>query len=183
MKKSIAIALALLTLCCLTAALAEDTPTTILTLTVPAATYTMQIPASQTVPYSPDPYSIGAPTITESAGFNGDKAVKLTVAYRDTESEDGYGLFVCPDTDTPIRFFIRQSTKSGSGSSRDVTAGSYYFANMRDGSGTVHEYAGTLTFKLEDMVLYIIDESLNAAKAGTYTAGVLFHAEIADYPY
>lgn len=71
MRKTIALILAVCTLLSFTVAASADTftSTTTLTTKVPAASYTMKIPADQTIKYGVSFSKIGIVTIENSQGF------------------------------------------------------------------------------------------------------------------
>ena len=77
MKKLLSLALALLMLASVaTVALAS---TTTLTTTVPPATYTLNIPADQEIPFGETGHNIGNVTVTDAAGFAEGKNLKVTM--------------------------------------------------------------------------------------------------------
>ena len=71
--------------------------TTTLTTTVPAATYTLNIPADQEIPYGSTETNIGNVTVTDSASFAEGKNVEVTVTTSDFKSDT---------TDTTIAFTL-----------------------------------------------------------------------------
>lgn len=87
MKKLLAIAMSLLLVCSAsTIALAADT--TVLTTTVPDATYTLNIPANQEIPFGATSVDIGNISVTDSAGFAVGKDLQVTLTY-DAFKSDG----------------------------------------------------------------------------------------------
>lgn len=88
MKKS----LSLLLVCALLVfampcALADSTTT--LTTTVPAsATYTLNIPADQTIEFGTQSVDLTVPYITDASGFAAGKNVQVTITYADFTSKD-----------------------------------------------------------------------------------------------
>ncbi len=75
MKKLLSLALALLMLASVaTVALAS---TTTLTTTVPPATYTLNIPADQEIPFGAVSTEIGAISVTDGTGFAEGKNLKV----------------------------------------------------------------------------------------------------------
>ena len=175
MKKIIATALALIAVCGLSMALADGTTT--LTMTVPAATYTLVIPASQTVPFSSDAYSIGAPYISESSGFTGTKHVQLTVSYEKTDST-GEGLFECPTVSTTIAYMLRAEATNMS--RMPAHNGPFTFSNMGDGTVSEHcAWTSALgTIRMDNLTLLMDADDLEAAEPGTYSANVIFTTEV-----
>ena len=89
MRKTIALILAVCTLLSFTVAASADTftSTTTLTTKVPAASYTMKIPADQTIKYSATITEIGIVTIENSEGFSAKKNVEVTVGLTEFTSE------------------------------------------------------------------------------------------------
>lgn len=80
MRKFLSIALFLLLVCSLsTVAMAENTTT--LTTTVPDATYTLNIPADQEIPFGEKITNIGNVTLTDTSGFAEGKDLQVTLTY------------------------------------------------------------------------------------------------------
>ena len=79
MKKIIALLLVLALM--VSVAPAVFASTTTLTTTVPAATYTLSIPADTTIEYNATCTSIGYVHVTESSGFAVGKNLKVTMEY------------------------------------------------------------------------------------------------------
>lgn len=80
MRKLLSIALSLLLMCSLsTVAFAANTTT--LTTTVPDATYTLNIPADQEIPFGKTQADIGNISVTDSAGFAEGKDLQVTLTY------------------------------------------------------------------------------------------------------
>ena len=87
MKKIVSIILVLVTVLSMsTMAFADGTTT--LTTTVPAATYTLNIPADQTIAFGATSTEIGNVTVSNSAGFAEGKNLKVTTTYSEFTSED-----------------------------------------------------------------------------------------------
>ena len=89
MRKTIALILAVCTLLSFAVAASADsfTSTTTLTTKVPAASYTMKVPANQTIQYGVQVSEIGNVTIENSEGFSANKNVDVTVGHTDFTSE------------------------------------------------------------------------------------------------
>ena len=81
MKKLFAIALAVAMLASMATVVSAVENTTTLTTEVPAATYTLNIPADQEVPYGTTRMKIGEVTITDSSNFAVGKNVSVTITY------------------------------------------------------------------------------------------------------
>lgn len=86
MKKVITLALAMLMVCSMS--VTAFATTTTLTTTVPEATYTLNIPANQEIPFGTTSTSIGNITVTDSAGFAIGKNLNVTITY-DVFSAEG----------------------------------------------------------------------------------------------
>ena len=90
MRKTIALILAVCTLLSFAVAASADTVTsgtTTLTTKVPAASYTMKVPANQTIKYGVPVSKIGIVTIENSEGFSAKKNVEVTVGHTEFTSE------------------------------------------------------------------------------------------------
>ena len=90
MRKTIALILAVCILLSFAVAASADTVTsgtTTLTTKVPAASYTMKVPANQTIQYGVQVSEIGNVTIENSEGFSANKNVDVTVGHTDFTSE------------------------------------------------------------------------------------------------
>lgn len=170
MKKLLSLALALLMLASVaTVALAS---TTTLTTTVPPATYTLNIPADQEIPFGETKHSIGTVTVTDAAGFAIGKNLKVTI---DCDA------FACEGVPTTIPFSIDCADDDqvihGNGLNvRELTFyGSVY--------GGVTEYARfgshtSDTWYNKDMSVSIASTDWGKALAGDYTATITFTAEV-----
>lgn len=172
MKKLIALILAVATLASV-GAVASAASETVLTTTVPAATYTLNIPANQEIPFGATETKIGNLTITEASGFAEGKDLKVTIAY---------DAFKASDIATTIPFVLDPSFDSDSNGGDGVKypSGSVAtFYGKEDGS--VNELA-----KIDKMSgasvrgLYILVDSTDWGKAlgGEYSATITFTAEV-----
>ena len=81
MKKNITLALAVLMVASMAIVAFAAESTTTLTATVPAATYTLNIPANQEIPFGTTRKSIGNVTVTDAAGFAVGKNLDVTITY------------------------------------------------------------------------------------------------------
>lgn len=175
MKKLLSLALALaLTATMAVAAFADNTTT--LTTTVPAATYTLHIPADQEIPFGATRTNIGSVTVTDGVGFADEKNLKVTLTY---------GAFTCENTNTNIPFVICMGTSTSASlliQSLDINSGdSLVFEGL--GNGGVNEY-----HKLKDSYKesFIADQTFvrirstdwGKALAGDYSATITFTAEV-----
>ena len=96
MRKISALVLALVMIFSMTVVASAESTTT-LTTTVPAATYTMTIPANQVVEFGTTSQRIGMIKITESSAFAVGKNIRVT--FDNT-------AFTCPNTTTTIPVVI-----------------------------------------------------------------------------
>ena len=81
MKKIFAILLAVTLLASMATVVSAAESTTTLSTTVPAASYTLNIPADQTIEFGATETNIGNVTVTNSAGFAEGKNLSVTVTY------------------------------------------------------------------------------------------------------
>ncbi len=180
MKKFIAIAIAVLTVCSFTTvAFAESTTT--LTTTVPDAEYTLNIPADQTITYGAEETNIGNVTVTNSKGFAVGKNLEVTVTY---------DSFKCGDVATTIPFkLIKEKEGLYNWSSIEVlTGGSFVFEGQDDDTVTekaIDEFSYTTSAntyyedaEVDYINLKITSTDWGKALAGDYTATITFTAEV-----
>lgn len=176
MKKLLAIAISLSLVCSFsTGALAENT--TVLTTTVPDATYTLNIPANQEIPFGTTEKDIGAVTVTNGSGFAVGKDLEVTV---------NFDAFTCEGVSTTIPFGLRLWYGKVSASWKDLASGdSFVFKGQSDGTtkeeafiesvaglyGPVERYAETMLFQAGS-------EDWGKALAGEYSSTITFTAEV-----
>ena len=151
--------------------------TTTLTTTVPAATYTLNIPADQEIPYGSTETNIGNVTVTDSASFAEGKNVEVTVTKSDFKSDT---------TDTTIAFTL--SLVNTSNAQRKIISSSTPLLFKGRANGTVAEKAhftysdvsqGNPASGYADHITLNIDsESWGKALAGNYSATITFTAEV-----
>lgn len=173
MKKLLSLALALaLTATMAVAAFADNTTT--LTTTVPAATYTLHIPADQEIPFGTTTAKIGNVTVTDGVGFAAGKNLAVTVSWDNFHSNsvsttipfrlqtvaDGITSdmqsgdvlkFVGNDSGSVSKFASARvvSYKTGNAYDADVT-GINFFANSSSwGKALAGDYSATITFTAE----------------------------------
>jgi len=112
MKKFIALVLAM-TMVFSMAVVASAESTTTLTTTVPAATYTLNIPADAVVPFGQQYTTLGNITVTDGSGFASGKNVEVTVTYDafkpdSADIHSGVKTFLfCLLCDSVVRSYIR----------------------------------------------------------------------------
>lgn len=169
MKKIVSLLLAVLMLVPFsTMAFAENTTT--LTTVVPGATYTLNIPADQTIDYGATEAHIGNITVTDSSGFAIGKNLYVTVTYDD---------FTCPNTSTTIPFVVSQHRASPNVSTiyEEIISGSTIeFLGKEDGTVIEKTYEGYS----EGTFINISSEDWGKAEPGTYTATITFTAEVSN---
>ena len=175
MKKLIAIVLAIMILASM-ATIVSAANTTTLTTTVPAATYTLNIPADQEIPFGAKSTSIGELTVSDAVGFAVGKSLRITLTYSD---------FTCADVSTTIPMKINAIHKAveGSGSSGtnavDISSGdSLLFRGTSSGEVAVPRIVTNGYYDLSHLVVKIDSEDWGKALAGEYTTTITFTAEV-----
>ena len=180
MKKLFAILLAVAMLASM-ATIASAESVTTLSTTVPAATYTLNIPADQEVAYGATETSIGNITVTNASGFAEGKNLKVTATYNEFTSEG---------VSTSIPFVLK--TKHWVINPFDVAE---TFCELASGSAitflgqedsTVKETGynyndSSFEFKdkhVTDLYLFIDSSAWGKALAGEYTATITYTAEV-----
>ena len=149
------------------ATVASAANTTTLTTTVPAASYTLNIPADQEIPFGATETKIGKLTITDESGFASGKNLKVTVSYTDFASEQ---------VSTKIPFIvIPKNDIGGTGNISSLQSGDH-ITFLGNDNGTISQsnlFGG-------DVLLYVKINSTDWSKAlaGEYTATITFTAEV-----
>lgn len=149
--------------------------TTTLTTTVPAATYTLNIPADQEIPFGAMETNIGSVSVTDSAGFAEGKNLKVTLTYGD---------FTCEDTSTKIPFRIRFRDKSYTANTNkymlDVASGeALTFKGQASGETEKYMPFGSDTiYVANQMLIRMSSTDWGKALAGNYSATITFTAEV-----
>lgn len=100
MKKLFSLVLAFLMVFSM-AVVASAESTTTLTTTVPAASYTLNVPAKQEIPYNAEKVTLAVPTVSDASGFAEGK--NLCVSF-------SYSALSCPDVNTTIPYTITYDT-------------------------------------------------------------------------
>ena len=115
MKKFFAILLAVTMFASMATVVSAESTTTLST-TVPAASYTLNIPADQTIEFGATETNIGNVTVTNSAGFAEGKNLSVTVTYDE---------FTSAGLSTTIPFSLEMSAPSSYGTTeRPLASGS-----------------------------------------------------------
>lgn len=158
------------------AVVASAENTTKLTTTVPAAVYTLNIPADQEVTFGALSTDIGNVTVTGASGFAEGKNLKVTLSYGD---------FTCPNVSTTIPLHIDAYAKFTLG-----TAENHYPISTGSSLSFLGEYGGSVTEKaifieptnnryaVQSLSLDIPSEAWGKALAGQYTATITFSSEV-----
>ena len=165
MKKVIAFVLAM-TMVFSMAVVASAESTTTLTTTVPAATYTLNIPADAVVPFGQEFTTLGNITVTDGSGFASGKNVEVAVTYDAFKADS-------PDISTTIPFtFATTGTdaKVDSGSSRWSSGATFSFPGKSDGSIAEKRFNA--------VGIYVYSKDWGKALAGNYTATITFTAKV-----
>lgn len=186
MKKLIALALAV-TLLTSMAVSASAANTTTLTATVPAAGYTLNIPANQEVPFGTTQADIGNITVTDSAGFAVGKNLQVTVTY---------DAFSADKISTQVPYSLSLYAK---GSETNTGASAYYSATKDIPSGSVLVFpgkasgsvaesielktnyvtvSGTKMIPVTSIRFHALSENWGKALAGEYTSTITFTTEV-----
>ncbi len=178
MRKTIALILAVCTLLSFTVAASADTftSTTTLTTKVPAASYTMKIPANQTIKYAATFSEIGIVTIEESSGFSAMKNIEVTVSTTEFTSES---------VDTTIPYEIMTVWGNGGTKWNFDREAVLRFEGQQD--GTVKSNATSIDIsgvtknpndQLTHMGIMISSGAWANALAGDYTSTITFTSKV-----
>lgn len=177
MRKTIALILAVCTLLSFAVAASADTVTsgtTTLTTKVPAASYTMKIPANQTIQYGVEYTDIGNVTIEESEGFSAKKNIEVTV---------GITKFTSESVDTTIPYLLKTVWSSGQNISFNIK-GVLRFEGQQDGTvksratGYLNTAIKDPLGELERMEVNVFSSSWENALAGDYTSTITFTSKV-----
>lgn len=186
MKKLISLTLVIALLASMVVS-ASAASTTTLTATVPAASYTLNIPANQEVPFGTTQADIGNITVTNAEGFAVGKNLKVTVTY-DAFRADGIS------TQIPYKLSLYAA-----GSEENTGASAYHSATKEMPSGSALMFLGSSSgavaenIKLESTyvttsgtkIIPVTSIRFNAlskdwgkALAGQYTSIITFTSEV-----
>ena len=179
MKKIFAILLAVTLLASMATVVSAAESTTTLSTTVPAATYTLNIPADQEIPFGATSTNIGEVSITNAESFAVGKDVAVAFSY---------DAFTSSAVETTIPFTISMVNSETNGYKKVVASNeSIVFKGQKD--GTVAKYtteifsnmnvsSGKETADLENCYILINSTDWGKALAGEYTATITFTAEV-----
>lgn len=177
MKKLFAILLAVMMVASM-ATVASAANTTTLTTTVPAATYTLNIPADQEIAFGATRTTIGNVTVTDASSFAVGKNVEVEVTY---------DAFKSDDVATTIPFKIEPSLNTGIEwnifSGRKLTFRGEQAGTVTETAQIPVNYAGNNEDYVEYVDIYgliVVIDSIDWGKAlaGEYTATITFTAEV-----
>lgn len=151
--------------------------TTTLTTTVPAATYTLHIPADQEIPYGATSTNIGSISVTDGTGFGSGKDLKVTL---------NYDAFTSDTADTTIPFSISLQSKEH-GNSLEVNSNGSIIFKGRSG-GDTSKFAkievkklgetGYFYYDADQTFVTVSSTDWGKALAGDYSATITFTAEV-----
>ena len=174
MKKLIALALAVMLLGSI-AVPASAASTTTLTTTVPAASYTLNIPVNQEIPFGATSTEIGSLSATETASFTEGKNLVVSMSFDNFSSHNiettiPYVLQFCFETASVEQF------------SKKISGDSVRFFGQSDGTITTFPQAttpgGESRFDMDSIRLCIETEDWAQALPGEYTSTITFTAEV-----
>ena len=187
MKKLFALALAAIMVASMSTVAFAAESTTTLTATVPAATYTLNIPANQEIAFGTTQADIGNITVTDAAGFAVGKNLEVTVSYN---------AFTSNGISTQIPYTL---SLYAAGSEENTGSSAYHSATKELPSGSALLFAGNTAgavaenIKLEADYVTVsgtkmipvtsvrfnaLSEDWGKALAGEYTSTITFTAEV-----
>ena len=180
MKKLFAIILAVTMLASMATIVSAAENTTTLTTTVPSASYTLNIPANQEIPFGATKTNIGSVSVTHASGFAAGKNLEVTLTYDAFTSEN-------VSTTIPFSIRVQDSTDDfiSSDDYIDIASGdTMTFLGKSD--GTVYEFQwenysapnGQFTRQYDATMLRVNSVDWGKALAGEYTATINFTAEV-----
>ena len=168
MKKIFAVLLAVMMVASMATVASAAENTTTLTTTVPAATYTLNIPADQEIAYGSGTTDIGTVTVTESNGFAVDKNLKVTIAWEPFKSDS---------VATTIPFSVKANNTNKS--SDTLRNGASIIFEGGYGNGVSEDARSIDGINLiESFSVVVAYEDWGKALAGEYTATITFTAEV-----
>ena len=180
MKKSLTLLLAA-TMIISMATIASAASTTTLTTTVPAATYTLNIPADQEINYGTTETDIGFVTVTNSSGFAKGKNLQVTVTYTPFSNNElstniPYTLVIKnTNYDTPSKTLNSGDSVIFRGETSGIVESEPYLGDRMGTSGnTSYGYA----VNADSCILKIKSEDWGKALGGEYYATITFTAEV-----
>lgn len=144
--------------------------TTTLTTTVPAATYTLNIPADQEIAFGASQSRIGYITVTDSNGFAKGKDIQVTITYEPFSSDT-------VTTTIPYSLSISENNSYLTLQSGE----SIYFKGLDTGKVSEKPVAsqnGNGSYELGGLDVIISSTSWGKALAGEYSSTITFTSEV-----
>lgn len=171
MKKIFTVLLAVLIVMSMPLAASAEYSTT-LTTTVPDATYTLNVPADQEIPFGATSTKIGTIQVTDSSGFARGKNLEVTLTY---------DVFRSEEVETTIPFFIAYGTSEEVVEKGTISSGqSIEFVGTAN--GTVAPFCtkswATSNYNVDEYYVSIDSEVWGKALGGNYSATITFTAEV-----
>lgn len=165
MKKLFAILFAVAMLASM-ATVASAASTTTLTTTVPAASYTLNIPADKEIEFGKTFTSLGNLTVTNATGFAEGKNLKVTITYSD---------FTCEDVSTTIPMKLEARYEDEYNEHAIANGDSLvFYGTSSDRLNPPHNSGNALEY----LSVEVDSEDWGKALAGEYTATITFTAEV-----
>lgn len=165
MKKLFAILLVVMILASMATVVSAESITT-LTTTVPAATYTLNIPADQEITFGISEQSLGTVRVTDTTGFALGKNLSITLTY---------DAFKCQGVSTTIPFVLYANYMTEQYQS--IASGdTLLFYGASDGNVNPPQF--TNDFSFYRLKADFDSSDWGKALAGEYTATITFTAEV-----
>lgn len=149
--------------------------TTTLTTSVPAATYTLNIPADQEIPFGATSTNIGSISVTDGTGFASGKDLKVTLTY---------DAFTSETVATTIPFLIQLGWAVNSSTSyADINSNDSIIFKGKD-TGDISKFTevrsqtGSQYYDADRTLVAIASTDWGKALAGNYSATITFTAEV-----
>lgn len=158
------------------AAFAENAAanTTTLTTTVPSATYVLNIPADQEIPFGQTSMGIGNVTITDSKNFAEGKNVDVTVVYEPFTAGDA-GI------STKIPYTLQKYSSDKTVKITLASGGKLVFKGKADGTVTKETsfaYASSSSTTMSELGIQVQSTDWGKALAGDYKSTITFTSEV-----
>lgn len=145
------------------------------TTTVPAATYTLNIPADQEIPFGKTSTNIGSISVTDGVGFASGKDLKVTLTY---------DAFASESVATTIPFLIQLGWAVNSSTSyADINSNDSIIFKGKD-TGDISKFTevrsktGSQYYDADRTLVAIASTDWGKALAGNYSATITFTAEV-----
>ena len=175
MKKIFAILLAVTLLASMATVVSAAESTTTLTTTVPAATYTLNIPANQEIAFGATKTNIGNITVADANGFAEGKDLKVALSYSPFTSAE-------VSTTIPYEIFPSLGLSASDSARVPCIASGEKITFKGNANGTVAEQAsisfGNANLDLQALLVVVNSADWGKALGGEYTATITFTAEV-----